>query len=81
MNCNSVYGYLRSAFRKRSIRSSTNAYGRLWKDGVTDGCVQLLESLYFGQPGRVRTDRMSKEFDILRATKQGDPLSSSLFNA
>eukprot|EP00959_Pyramimonas_sp_CCMP1952_P154869 3240210-Pyramimonas_sp.AAC.1 len=53
----------------------------LERQGVTDGCVQLLKSLYSGQSGRVRTDRMSKEFDILRGTKQGDPLSSLLFNA
>ena len=33
------------------------------------------------ETAKVRTDRMSRVFDISRGTKQGDPLSSLLFNA
>jgi hypothetical protein len=43
--------------------------------------VTLLQHLYCGQSGRVRTDKLSKSFDICRGTKQGDPLSSLLFNS
>ena len=53
----------------------------LERQGAPGGYVRLLKNLYSGQSGRVRTDRLSKEFDILRGTKQGDPLSSLLFNA
>jgi hypothetical protein len=60
-------------------------HGSLWKalvnQGVPSGYIRILAGLYTGQTGRVRTDRLSKQFDILRGTKQGDPLSSLLFNA
>ena len=41
----------------------------------------LLRKLYNDQTGRVRTDILSKEFNIGRGTKQGDPLSSLMFNS
>jgi len=43
--------------------------------------VRLLQQLYQDQSGRVRTDKLSRPFTIGRGTKQGDPLSSLLFNA
>ena len=49
--------------------------------GITTPYISLLKSLYTDQTGRVRTDVMSKQFNIERGTKQGDPLSSMLFNA
>ena len=52
----------------------------LSKQGVPDGYINLLDKLYTDQVGVVRTDRFSKEFNIEKGVKQGDPLSSLLFN-
>ena len=41
----------------------------------------MLKGLYRDQSGQVVTDKTSKIFDITRGTKQGDPLSTLLFNA
>ena len=38
-------------------------------------------SLYSNQAATVKTDKLSKHFHIQRGVKQGDPLSSLLFNA
>ena len=58
--------------------------GSLWsalrEQDVPVAYVQLLERLYSGQTGVVVTDKRSKTFDIRRGTKQGDPLSTLLFN-
>eukprot|EP00973_Karenia_brevis_P085648 11881387-Karenia_brevis.AAC.1 len=43
--------------------------------------VDLLRNLYDGQTAHVQTDRQSRTFQIKCGTKQGDPLSSLLFNA
>ena len=43
--------------------------------------VEVLRHLYSGQSAQVRTDVLSRKFEIHRGTKQGDPLSSLLFNA
>ena len=43
--------------------------------------IRILQSLYFEQSAQVKTDKMSKNFEIRRGTKQGDPLSTLLFNA
>ena len=37
--------------------------------------------LYTNQTAKVKTDTFSREFNIQRGTKQGDPLSSLLFNS
>ena len=42
--------------------------------------VTLLARLYDGQTASVKTDTMSRSFQLQRGTKQGDPLSSLLFN-
>ena len=42
--------------------------------------MRLLQRLYRHQEGTVLTDKESDTFPIKRGTKQGDPLSSSLFN-
>ena len=42
--------------------------------------VRLLQRLYSQQEGTVLTDKESDAFPIKRGTKQGDPLSSLLFN-
>ena len=43
--------------------------------------VRLLQRLYSQQEGTVLTDKDSDAFPIKRRTKQGDPLSSLLFNS
>ena len=43
--------------------------------------IDILQDLYRNQTARVKTDKISREFTIERGTKQGDPLSSLLFNA
>ena len=56
----------------------------LWKSlrfyGVKPAYVRLLQRLYSHQEGTVLTDKESDVFSIKRGTKQGDPLSSLLFN-
>ena len=42
--------------------------------------MRLLQRLYSHQEGTVLTDKESDIFPIKRGTKQGDPLSSLLFN-
>ena len=42
--------------------------------------MRLLQRLYSRQEGTVLTDKESDAFPIKRGTKQGDPLSSLLFN-
>ena len=61
------------------IKNST-----LWSSlqfyGVKPAYVKLLQRLYSQQEGTVLTDKESDTFPIKRETKQGDPLSSLLFN-
>ena len=67
----------------------TKAFGRikhsaLWNSlkfyGVKPAYVRLLQRLDSQQEGTVLTDKESDVFSIKRGTKQGDPLSSLLFN-
>ena len=53
----------------------------LARQGVPHAYLQLLSALYSNQKCQVRTDKLSQSFDLQRGTKQGDPLSSMLFNA
>ena len=48
--------------------------------GIKPAYVKLLQRLYSQQEGTVLTDKESDAFPIKRGTKQGDPLSSLLFN-
>ena len=48
--------------------------------GIEQEYVSLLKRLYKDQKATVLTDKESDMFEIKRRTKQGDPLSSLLFN-
>ena len=48
---------------------------------VEEGYIHLLEDLYTDQKGTVKFGVQSDEFNIERGTKQGDPVSTALFNA
>ena len=59
-------------------------HSALWKSlrfyGIKPAYVKLLQRLYRHQEGTVLTDKESDVFPIKKGTKQGDPLSSLLFN-
>ena len=48
---------------------------------VPKGYIDVLRNLYRNQSAQVKTDKMSRKFTIEKGTKQGDPLSSLLFNS
>ena len=48
-------------------------WSALKNQGVPDGYIRILSSLYIDQTGRTRMDKLSKSFDTMRGTKQGDP--------
>ena len=65
------------AFDTISHKSLWNA---LEQFGIESQYVSLLRRLYADQQATVLTDKESDVFEIKRKTKQGDPLSSLLFN-
>ena len=56
-------------------------WAALAQQDVLPSYINLLTQLYTNQTAKVKTDTFSREFNIQRGTKQGDPLSSLLFNA
>ena len=61
--------------------SHTALWDTLAAQNLPPSYIALLTKLYQNQTATVHTDRSSRQFDIQRGTKQGDPLSSLLFNA
>ena len=48
--------------------------------GIEHDYISLLKKIYRDQKATVQTDEESNMFEIRKGTKQGDPLSSVLFN-
>ena len=62
----------------------STSHQSLWKAlekcGIESHYINLLKRLHAEQKGTVPTDKESDRFEMKRSTKQGDPLSSLLFN-
>ena len=60
-------------------------HNKLWQalhhQSVPPPYIHLLQSLYSDQTATIKTDTTSRQFFIQRGVKQGDPLSSLLFNS
>ena len=55
-------------------------WGSLEEQHLPQEYIVLLRRLYSKQRGYVATDRRSSYFNYRRGAKQGDPLSSTIFN-
>ena len=60
--------------------SQINLGGPLKSCNVDHEYISLLRKIYRDQKASVQTDEESNIFDIQKGSKQGDPLSSLLFN-
>ena len=58
----------------------TSIWNALKSYGIEHDYISLLKKLYRDQKATVLTDEESNMFEIKKGTKQGDPLSSLLFN-
>ena len=60
--------------------SHNSIWEALLSCNVDHGYVCLLRKIYKDQKASVQTDEESEIFDIQKGSKQGDPMSSLLFN-
>ena len=74
MSGESKCGQRRSTSRRHSTPSLTNLFGR------HSNLATSITSTYRDQKASVQTDEESNIFDIQKGSKQGDPMSSLLFN-
>ena len=78
---NQKCGQRRSTARSLSTPSLTKSIWEALKScNVDHGYTSLLRKMYRDQKASVQTDEESNIFDIQKGSKQGDPLSSLLFN-
>ena len=61
--------------------SHASLWASLHEQGVPASYISVLRKLYEGQTGQILSDRASRVFRLERGTKQGDPMSPTLFNA
>ena len=81
MSGESKCGQRRSTSRRLSTPSLTNLFGRHFKScNVDHEYVSFLRNIYRDQKASIQTDEESEIFDIQKGSKQGDPMSSLLFN-
>ena len=59
----------------------SSIWDALLAHGVPHAYIRILSNLYQGQRASIHADEKSREFPILRGTKQGDPISSFISNA
>ena len=60
--------------------SHNSIWEALLSCNVDHGYVSLLRKIYKDQKASVQTDEESESFDVQKGSKQGDPMSSLLFN-
>ena len=81
MSGESKCGQRRSTSRRLSTPISHKSIWEALKScDVDHEYVSLLRKIYRDQKASVQTDEESNIFDIQKGSKQGDPMSSLLFN-
>ena len=81
MSGESKCGQRQLTSRRRSTPSPTKSiWDALKYCNIEHGYISFLKKIYRDQKASVQTDEESNIFEIRKGTKQGDQLSSLLFN-